>query len=153
MQDSYKEWKINFERWIENSAELKEFPQIYDRDYEMLENKAWYEANTGLELVRFYQRIFPKDRLPLRLNQFYSIAFKNVFQDENETGKVKIMPVHVDAARQITKTMVKLVFTSKPIISLNDENGNEAKEQEDLLRSMLEENSFETNLEYPSKMI
>ena len=87
MKDSYKEWKINFERWIENSSELKEFPQIYDRDYEMLENKAWYEANTGLELVRFYQRIFPKDRLPLRLNQFYSIAFKSVFQDENEMGK------------------------------------------------------------------
>ena len=144
MKDSYKEWKINFERWIENSAELKEFPQIYDRDYEMLENKAWYEANTGLELVRFYQRIFPKDRLPLRLNQFYSIAFKNVFQDENEMGKVKISPIHVDAARQITKTMVKLVFASKPIISLNDENGNEAKEQEDILSNMLEENSFET---------
>ena len=42
MQDSYKEWKLNFERWIENSSELKEFPQIYDRDYEMLKNKAWY---------------------------------------------------------------------------------------------------------------
>lgn len=145
MDNNYKQWCANFKRFFEETSNYREFPAIKDIDYEKSENKAWYLASSGMELLRFYQTNYGRDRLPLRANQFYYVAFKNILQDESETNKIKMVPIHVDLATQISKTMCKLVFPSKPIISVNiDESVNkEEKEKEYELNDILEDNKFD----------
>jgi len=146
MDNNYKQWCANFKRFFEETSSYREFPAIKDLDYEKQENKAWYLASSGMELLRFYKTNYGKDRLPLKANQFYYVAFKNILQDESETNKIKMVPIHVDLATQISKTMCKLVFPSKPIISINiDETTNteELNKEEELVK-ILDENKFDT---------
>lgn len=143
---NYKEWVQNYKRFFDEASDYREFPAIKDLDYEKAENKAWYLASSGMELLRFYQFNYGRDRLPLRANQFYYVAFKNILQDESESNKIKMVPIHVDLATQISKTMCKLVFPDRPIISINiDETTNkQEKEQEKLLDAILTDNKFDT---------
>lgn len=150
MKDFYKEWLENYDEYLKNGTSyLTEFPAIKDEYFEMYENKAWYLASKGEELVYFYHYARPRDRFRARLNQFYHIAFKNVLEDKGNDGgeknKMKMVPIHVDIPNQISKTMTKLCFPAVPKISINtiSNDKNEENETEVLINHILRDNDLE----------
>lgn len=143
IQNNYKEWKSNYKRFFEEATNYKEMPELQDKMYSMLQNKILYEASSGLELVRFYQRVKPKDNLAFKANQFYNVAFKNIFED-GEKGHIKITPIHVDLPNQISKIMCKLVFPARPTFMITGKQESEDEEKELLLEEMLNDNEFDT---------
>lgn len=147
VNDNYKVWRKNYKRFFEEATEFKEMPELQDKMYEMLQNKIWYEASSGLELIRFYQRVKPKDSLSYKANQFYNVAFKNIFSDGEEKGKIKICPIHVDVANQISRTMGKIVFGDRPSISINTGNKQRDAQYEALLDDILNDNKIDTLLQ------
>lgn len=144
LANGYKEWKMNYKRFFEEVTEYREMPELQDKSYNQLQNKVWHDATSGLDLVRFYQRVYPRDRLTSKANIFYQVAFKNIFQDENEKNKIKITPIHVDMPTQITRAMVKLVFSDRPTFSINTGDEIESEGKEKTLEAMLNENKFDT---------
>ena len=150
MKDFYKEWLENYDEYLKNGTSyLTEFPAIKDEYFEMYENKAWYLASKGEELVYFYHYAHPRDRFRTRLNQFYYIAFKNILEDKGNDGgeknKMKMVPIHVDIPNQISKTMTKLCFPAVPKISINtiSNDKNEENETEVLINDILRDNDLE----------
>ena len=139
----YQKWKQHYQQFFDECSEYRELPAMRDKTFQLSENKAWYEASTGLELARFYKTIKPRDSLPFRYNHFYQIAFKDVNSDDTIRNVPKIFPVHVDLAQQITKVMAKLVFPKRPSISVRTGNESTDKELQKMLDKMLDENKIE----------
>lgn len=139
----YQKWKQHYQQFFDECSEYRELPAMRDKTFQLSENKAWYEASTGLELARFYKTIKPRDSLPFRYNHFYQIAFKDVNSDDTIRNVPKIFPVHVDFAQQIPKVMAKLVFPKRPSISVRTGNESTDKELQKMLDKMLDENKIE----------
>ena len=139
----YQKWKQHYQQFFDECSEYRELPAMRDKTFQLSENKAWYEASTGLELARFYKTIKPRDSLPFRYNHFYQIAFKDVNSDDTIRNVPKIFPVHVDFAQQIPKVMAKLVFPKRPSISVRTGNESKDKELQKMLDKMLDENKIE----------
>lgn len=139
----YQKWKQHYQQFFDECSEYRELPAMRDKTFQLSENKAWYEASTGLELARFYKTIKPRDSLPFRYNHFYQIAFKDVNSDDTIRNVPKIFPVHVDFAQQIPKVMSKLVFPKRPSISVRTGNESTDKELQKMLDKMLDENKIE----------
>ena len=87
----YQKWKQHYQQFFDECSEYRELPAMRDKTFQLSENKAWYEASTGLELARFYKTIKPRDSLLFRYNHFYQIAFKDVNSDETIRNVPKIL--------------------------------------------------------------
>lgn len=113
---------------------------INDKQYDELENRAWYYAKNGSELESFYKQNTP------RTNAFASKNFYNKVQG-------KMPRVHVPMAKLLSDTIVNLVFSEKPEIAVDTGNQKVSKVMTDELDSIIEENGGEQLLKDIAGMV
>lgn len=99
-----------------------------DELYELQENRIWYKANKDT-LLRFY-------KTTRRTNQLYPI------QDFYRLAPGTIPIEHYPLADMITKTMVNLVFSEKPEISISTGNQRTDKKLNEIIEEIYEDNKL-----------
>ena len=113
--------------------------KIYnDELYELQENKIWYKANKDT-LLRFY-------KTTRRVNQLYPI------QDFYRLAPGNIPIQHYPLADMITKTMVNLIFSEKPEITIETGNQKTDKKLNQLLEEIYKDNKLSSLLQEAAEL-
>lgn len=113
--------------------------KIYnDELYELQENRIWYKANKDT-LLRFY-------KTTRRVNQLYPI------QDFYRLVPGNIPIEHYPLADMITKTMVNLVFSEKPTITIQTGNQKTDKKLNEIIEEIYEDNKLSSLLQEAAEL-
>jgi hypothetical protein len=109
---------------------------VRDEHFKLLENRCWFMASNANELENFYKTTQPAGRI------FSSQSFYHKVQG-------KVPRVHIAIPKLITKTIVGLVFSEAPELTIS--TGNEATDEElneQILDTLKENNrnSFFSNM-------
>lgn len=113
--------------------------KIYnDELYELQENRIWYKANKDT-LLRFY-------KTTRRTNQLYPI------QDFYRLVPGNIPIEHYPLADMITKTMVNLVFSEKPTITIETGNQKTDKKLNEIIEEIYNDNKLASMLQQAAEL-
>lgn len=110
-----------------------------DDEYDLIQNRIWFSANKDI-LLRFYKASAPINRL-YPIQDFYRLT----------PGNIPI--VHYPLADMITKTMVNLIFSEKPTITISKENSNNINEDiTKIVNDIYDDNDFEPLLQKAAEL-
>ena len=109
-----------------------------DEEYAKIENRIWYHAKKD-NLFRFYKTSHPTNRI-YPIQEFYRIV----------PGNYPV--VHYPLADLITKTMVGLIFSEKPVITMDTGNKSRDEELDQLLEKVFNENDIEVLLQKAAEL-
>lgn len=113
--------------------------KIYnDEAYELQENRIWYKANKDT-LLRFY-------KTTRRTNQLYPI------QDFYRLAPGNIPIEHYPLSDMITKTMVNLVFSEKPEITISTGNQKTDNALNKIIEDIYEDNELSVLLQKSAEL-
>lgn len=113
---------------------------IKDETFRELENRVWYEANTATELEGFYKTNFPAGLLYTG-REFYRRV-------QGKTPRV-----HVPMAKTITDTVVNLVFSETPEMTVDTGNQKTSKVLNEEIEDTLIENNKEDLIKQVGAMV
>lgn len=113
---------------------------VSDEEYKKLENRVWYNATSGADLEQFYKTTTPRS---------------GVFASKNFYNKVngKMPRVHVPVAKLLTNTIVNLIFSEKPGISVDTGNKKTSVVFTEDINDTLDENGGEQFLKDAAGMV
>lgn len=121
----------NYNRFLNMQNYTLESPLITNEEYNILENKAWYEATSATQLLRFYDMAGAYVRLDT-----YEVLRNNFYKVSKGSDLVYS---HANLAKSIIGTMNKLIFPNLEI-TLED------KELEERLNKIFRGNKFDSYL-------
>lgn len=114
---------------------------IKDETFDELENRIWYEAKSASELETFYKTNFKVGSIAADTRLFYRKV------------KGKSPRVHVPVSKTITETVVNLVFSESPVLTVETKNQKKNKELNKEIQETLVENNSEDLFKQVAAMV